>query len=280
MKSLEQRNNHCNTSELEEFKRAFLQSSCEDARYILFFFIFSASFSLYFDLMQSISAFILYSLVLLVKYKKQNRKKVFYNMLLIFCASCFVFTFLIKSINYDSIEQALVFLDIREHLLFSFEYALHLALLGILGLCLFTWLSAKEYACAIAWYCSFVSKKQAWKLALVSLLVLRYFSTMLALAKELKMSAQYMLRKEKSFTKKLTLYMAKLFSLLADRNYELSVALFSRRMNKEEVFLKKWQKKPFFSYANFKTHLIAFFVFLFSLLQLFLNDLLLLISKY
>ncbi len=251
------------------FEQTLLKKKNEDSRFILFFFLFSASASLDFSFMQSIFAFFLYSFVLLTKYSKQKKKPSLYYFLLVFCVCCFAFTFIIKSINYT---HTLEFLNIREHLLFAFEYALHLALLGTLGLCTFTWMNAIEYMYAIHWYCSFISKEGAWKVALTSLLVLRYFSTMLHLARELKLSVNYVLRKEKSFIKKLTLYMAKLFSLLADKNYELSVALFARRMDKKEVFCKKWDTNSFLSYKNFKIHFIAFFVFMFSLLLIFINS--------
>ncbi len=258
-------------SQCKSLSKKYITKNQVDARYIMFFFLFTASSSLHFSLFQSLFAFFLFSAVLLFKYKEKNKKMHLYTLLFVFCFFCFLFSFLIKSIDY---ENTFVLKNVHENLLFSFEYALHLFLLGIIGLCLFIWQEAKEYACAITWYCSFFSRKHAWKLGLVSLLVLRYFSTLLIYARELKIAVQYRLRKGHSFTKKVSLYMVNLFSMFCDKNYDLSVALFARKMNRPEAFHKKWPKSPFLSFQNFKAHFLPFLLFFFSLIQVLLLQIL------
>ncbi len=253
---------------LSSFKQDFFRKNLLDSRLVLVFLLFSSTLSLKFTLNESLLAFLPFSFVLLSKHKEKKIKLHFYFLLLTFCFFCFLFSFLVRSIHY---ENAFFFVNIEENFLFSVEYALHLALVGICGLCAFVWLEAKEYAYAINWFFSFFSKKHAWKIALISLLVLRYFSSFLPLAKEMKLAVKYRLRNEKSFIKKISLYMTTLFSYFAQRNYELSIALFARNMNKKEVFDKKWEQSIFSSFEIFYEHLLLLFLFVFSLLLFFLE---------
>ncbi len=218
----------------------------EDARVILFSFLLFAYFAISFSLLY----LIIFSIAILIYYlfktkeKKVSNKAVYF--LLTFCTLWYFAILFVKSFSWNN---EFTFVLNKANLLFSLTYVMRMFLLGLLGISTFISASAKEYALALVWIFSFISKKNAWKIGLVSLLVLKSFGDILKLAQNFKKSVSYQLRKEKNLVIKIKVYVLGLLRILNKRNYTLSVALFSRGLNTSESFKKEW--KPIFSKDNF-----------------------------
>ncbi len=238
----------------------------EDARIILFSFLLTAYFAISF----STSYLLLFTVIFLCYYffktreKKLSTKPIYY--LFVFCTLWFFAIFFVKSITWEN-GFSLVFEE--GNLLFSFAYVARMFLLGLLGISTFISASAKEYAQALVWFFSFISKKNAWKVGLITLLVLKSFGDILKLAQSFKKSVMYQLRNERKISKKIKIYLLGLLRILNKRNYTLSIALFSRGLNTEKSFKKVW--KPIISKDNLKKYYYFILLNLFAFSIVWLN---------
>lgn len=242
----------------------------EDARLVLFLFLSTACMVLHFSLFSLCASAFIYTFTFIKKAIGKKLSCLPVKLLSCFCIVWFFLTFALKVITYQ--KGSFMLIDIPSSFFFSFSFVLRLYVLGLLGLCTFIWLSAKEYALVLAWFFSFFSKEHGWKVGLVSLLVLRFFTDILKLAKELQISVKYRMRKKRNTIKNISLYMTSLLNMLSKRNYAISVALFVRGLNQESAFKKKWLTSSFSFVSFLKIHraiLLLFFLsfFLFALEQ-------------
>ncbi len=228
----------------------------EDSRLVLFCFLSSAYFTLYFNTTFLLCAIIVYSFSFFRRAKIKNissfRSSSMYSMLCKFSVLWFLITFLIKLLD---VESDMFTLDsIYETFLFSVTFILKLFTLALIGMCTFIWLSPKEYALCLTWFFSFFSRELAWKFGLISLLIFKFFGDVFALAITLKTSVNYRMRKSKNILKKIRLYFVSLIGILVKKSDAVTISLYARGLNCEKVFIREWQKIDIFSPAFIKLH--------------------------
>ncbi len=262
-KFLENREGNCS-----EKKRVFLYEN--DARFILFSLLLITYISLVYSSIYLLSYSILFTFFFFYMiYKKQRSFRAFF-LLSSFCFFWGLMTVFIKSINYTN---GFYFSNIKENFEFAYLFVLQLYFLGLVGLTTYNAASAKDYALAITWFFSFFSKKHAWKMGLVLLLVLKSFYDILKLGKEIKASVKYRLRNQNTFRQKIMkifIFMQMLMNALARRNYELSMAIHLKGLNNKKAFTKEWGS--FFSLTYLKKNLNYLIFLLISFVFLYLTS--------
>ncbi len=208
-----------------------------DARFVLFSFLFAASLSVRYTCPNLMLSSLIYTLFLLYIIKHQNKSRALIFAPLFFCSLWFLAIVVIRSLSF---QNGLSFTLSREILLFSFAFVLKIYITAILGLCMYLSAKAKEYALSVAWFFSIFSKKHGWKMGLITLLVLKSFKDLFKIATHLKIGVHYRMANQK-IHKKLYFYTIALLRKTAQRNYETSVGLYTRKLNNKEAFQKEWE---------------------------------------
>ncbi len=210
----------------------------QDARLLLVSFTLTAFFLWSLPLVSLFILAIVYSFLYFYTANKKNRESFFYKNLCLFCFLWALCIFIIQSFDFYNFKFYINFK--LEHFLFALHFALRLFVLGLLGLNLFIMASPKEYALALVYFASFISTKHAWKVGLISLLILKYFYEFYELCTKMIKIASYRIKKHLSIKQRLYYFSQNLLRILVDKNYALSVALFARGFNNKKSFDKEW----------------------------------------
>ncbi len=211
-----------------------------DIRLILLSFL-STAFCIWFLALEYLAFFgLVYTCMYFYLAKKEEKQAFFYKNLLFFCCMWFIFLVLIQSIKIE--EGQVYFVYNAEYLGFALEYILRIFLLALLGLTIFILASPKEYALALVYFSSFISKEHAWKVGLITLLILKFFIEFYELIAKMIEISFYRIKKRLPFHKRLYLFCQSFLRLLTEKNYNLSIALYARGLNKKEVFVVKQER--------------------------------------